>query len=187
MVCRSVGLPGAISFTGLAGGYGQGTGPIQLDDLNCLGTEDSLLECTHKGWGNSNCLHNEDVSVVCEESKYPRIPSSPRFRAYLCHHHHLLFLVFLGLSSSSVIVILLLFTCLITLFRLCSPLFLSFLFLSLNSYLYPSPLLLLLLPFLCVPHLSSLPSPLLLLHLRIFNMFFFLSSPTSSFSICSSS
>ncbi|XP_072021383.1 uncharacterized protein [Amphiura filiformis] len=72
VVCRSVGLPGAISFASSAAGFGQGSGPIHLDDLECNGMEESLLECKHKGWGISNCLHSEDVSVICEESKAPK-------------------------------------------------------------------------------------------------------------------
>lgn len=35
--------------------HGGGTGPIWLDDLRCLGTEASLLECSHRGIGSHNC------------------------------------------------------------------------------------------------------------------------------------
>jgi len=48
--------------------YGQGTGDILLDDVNCVGNETSLGDCQHAGWGEHNCAHHEDVSVMCVDS-----------------------------------------------------------------------------------------------------------------------
>ena len=45
--------------------YGQGSGPIYLDDLACVGTETDIEDCGHRGLGVSNCGHGEDVGVVC--------------------------------------------------------------------------------------------------------------------------
>lgn len=45
--------------------YGRGSGPIQLDDLSCTGTEKNLALCGHRGWGKNNCDHTEDASVIC--------------------------------------------------------------------------------------------------------------------------
>jgi len=45
--------------------YGSGTGQIVLDDLNCLGTESSLFDCSHGPIGIHNCAHSEDVGVTC--------------------------------------------------------------------------------------------------------------------------
>jgi len=36
-----------------------------LDDVQCVGNEESIANCSHGGWGNHNCLHEEDVSVTC--------------------------------------------------------------------------------------------------------------------------
>ena len=49
------------------GRYGPGIGPIFLDNVVCAGTESSLEECTHRGWGVSDCSHNEDTSVSCSD------------------------------------------------------------------------------------------------------------------------
>ena len=45
--------------------FGPGTGNIWLDDVNCQGDETSLFDCGHAGWGENNCRHNEDVSILC--------------------------------------------------------------------------------------------------------------------------
>ncbi|XP_073690411.1 galectin-3-binding protein A-like [Garra rufa] len=65
VVCRQLGFPGAISVTP-GGQYGEGFGPIWLDDMNCKGSESSLSECNFKGWGVTDCTHKEDAGVVCE-------------------------------------------------------------------------------------------------------------------------
>jgi len=45
--------------------YGVGSGQIWLDDVRCSGTETSIADCRHNGWGSHNCGHYEDVSVLC--------------------------------------------------------------------------------------------------------------------------
>ena len=45
--------------------YGQGSGQIWLDDVNCIGNELSLVHCSHSGWGSHNCSHGNDASVKC--------------------------------------------------------------------------------------------------------------------------
>ena len=50
--------------------FGQGTGPIWLDDLRCTGSENSLLECDSSS--QHNCRHSEDAGVACTNGKkYP--------------------------------------------------------------------------------------------------------------------
>ena len=65
VVCRQLGFPNAVDAY-LSAHYGQGTGQIWLDDVNCLGNELSLFSCRHGGVASHNCGHGEDASVQCE-------------------------------------------------------------------------------------------------------------------------
>ena len=62
VVCRELGYLGAVEYSY----YGQGSGSIWLDDLACTGTETSIYNCAHSGFGNHSCGHNEDVGVECQ-------------------------------------------------------------------------------------------------------------------------
>jgi len=64
VVCRALGYPDAISAPGSAY-FGQGSGYIWLDNVLCMGHESSIEYCPHNGWGNHNCYHYEDASVIC--------------------------------------------------------------------------------------------------------------------------
>lgn len=66
VVCRQLGYRDAVEAPQSAY-FGQGTGPIWLDDLSCSGSETSLNQCTHRGYGLHNCGHHEDASVRCTD------------------------------------------------------------------------------------------------------------------------
>ncbi|KAJ7315899.1 hypothetical protein JRQ81_002061 [Phrynocephalus forsythii] len=65
VVCRSLGFEKAEEAKSGAA-YGEGSGPIVLDDVNCDGTEKYLAQCSSQGWLNHNCGHGEDAGVVCQ-------------------------------------------------------------------------------------------------------------------------
>ena len=64
VVCRMLGFQGASGAPGSAR-FGQGTGPIQLDDVGCSGDEQTIFDCAHPAFGVHNCGHYEDAGVIC--------------------------------------------------------------------------------------------------------------------------
>ena len=64
MVCNQLGYPGADHFYS----YGDGsTDPILLTNIECGGYETNLGECAHSDWYADNCVHTEDVGIVCNK------------------------------------------------------------------------------------------------------------------------
>ncbi len=59
--------------------FGEGTGGIFLDEVDCNGTEQNLLDCPHNGLGVHSiyCYHSIDAAVRC-------IGNSSRSRKLLC-------------------------------------------------------------------------------------------------------
>ena len=47
------------------------TGPVYLDNVRCVGNEESITECSFVGFGHLNniCLHTQDAGVQCNGSK----------------------------------------------------------------------------------------------------------------------
>ena len=66
VVCHELGFGNAVAATDRAF-YGQGSGRIWLDSLRCVGTEWTIRNCSHRGWGMYyyRCYRNRDAGVKC--------------------------------------------------------------------------------------------------------------------------
>ncbi|XP_053559567.1 neurotrypsin isoform X2 [Bombina bombina] len=64
VVCRQLGLGGVAKAWSQAH-FGEGVGPILLDEVQCTGNELSIEECQRSTWGDHNCGHKEDAGVSC--------------------------------------------------------------------------------------------------------------------------
>ncbi|KAJ8035487.1 Neurotrypsin [Holothuria leucospilota] len=63
VVCRQLGyMFGGVAYRSAY--FGEGSGPIWLDSIQCTGSETNLLACTHET-DTSEDSHSEDVGVAC--------------------------------------------------------------------------------------------------------------------------
>ena len=64
VVCRMLGFLKASSAP-VKAEYGEGSGDILLDEIECTGSEISLEDCSKSEFGVNNCKHEEDAGVIC--------------------------------------------------------------------------------------------------------------------------
>ena len=75
VICRQLGYFGAKSYSN-SPKYGRWTGRVWLSNLQCTGTEKSIKDCSHNGWGiaysyysSSYCNLDRMASVTCNGKK----------------------------------------------------------------------------------------------------------------------
>ncbi|XP_055518177.1 deleted in malignant brain tumors 1 protein-like, partial [Leucoraja erinacea] len=66
VICKQMKCGPLKSYYG-AWKYGAGSGPIWLDEMECISHESTLWQCQSDPWGKHNCHHWEDAGVACEE------------------------------------------------------------------------------------------------------------------------
>ena len=65
VACRQMGFLGVSDSDSSRFGRGASSQRIWLDDVACNGSESRLIDCSHAGIGVENCVHSEDVGIVC--------------------------------------------------------------------------------------------------------------------------
>ena len=69
LIRRMLGFVGAIR-TSYGSTYGYGSGIVWLSEVNCLGNETNIAQCSFPGWGVNNCYHYRDVNVICDSELF---------------------------------------------------------------------------------------------------------------------
>ena len=83
VVCRELGFSRALEVRSFGPNYGL---TIWLDNVACIGDEETLFDCGHLGLGIHNCGHHQDAGVLCGKvaSRQKDIPTKiPWFRKLL--------------------------------------------------------------------------------------------------------
>lgn len=77
VVCQQLGCGTALAAP-RGSPFGDGSGPIFLDDVQCTGGEINLGKCLHRGLSVHNCGHHEDAGAICSgTSVNSPIPGPP--------------------------------------------------------------------------------------------------------------
>ena len=69
VICKQLGY--SRGSTKVSAYFGEGSGLILLDNVNCNGRESSIFDCNQNIIGDHDCEHHEDAGVFCfgESSK----------------------------------------------------------------------------------------------------------------------
>ena len=67
VVCKQLGYSGGTARSGAY--FGEGTGPIVLNNVNCSGSEPSMFGCGHN-YVVDDCGHHNDAGVVCTDESF---------------------------------------------------------------------------------------------------------------------
>ena len=82
VVCRQLGYSTSNATAAFNSAYfGQGTGPIYMDDVSCVGTESSVIRCSYNSM--HNCTHLSDAGVRCiDTEKYSKLACTQNHGMY---------------------------------------------------------------------------------------------------------
>ena len=84
IVCRELGYGQAISYLS-SPLYGEGTGIIWLDNVNCVGNEFTIGNCSHNGWGVENCYHFAGANCSVSSGMYVHMHTTLHIYHYCLH------------------------------------------------------------------------------------------------------
>ncbi|XP_074427337.1 antigen WC1.1-like [Larus michahellis] len=76
VACRQLGCGPAVSALAEAA-FGEGSGPIWLEQVECRGTEPSLQDCWARPGDSGACRHKEDAALICSDAPRTAAPTPP--------------------------------------------------------------------------------------------------------------
>uniref|UniRef100_A0A3B3RYN7 SRCR domain-containing protein n=1 Tax=Paramormyrops kingsleyae TaxID=1676925 RepID=A0A3B3RYN7_9TELE len=74
VVCRQM-FCGEVVLAKGYGQFGEGTGKIWMEDVACKGSESTLKDCGHNGWGRNDCGHHQDAGAICSGRTHVPAPT----------------------------------------------------------------------------------------------------------------
>nr|XP_033771592.1 deleted in malignant brain tumors 1 protein-like [Geotrypetes seraphini] len=66
--------------------FGEGSGQIWLDNVNCNGMEHHLTQCKASQWDSHNCGHHEDAGVLCSDVRLTGGPNKCAGQVEVAHN-----------------------------------------------------------------------------------------------------
>ncbi|XP_073672009.1 scavenger receptor cysteine-rich type 1 protein M160-like [Paramisgurnus dabryanus] len=81
VVCRELDCGEALGSSH----FGEGSGQIWMDGVNCNGSETTLKNCRSSGWGEPGCVHDKDAGVICSAPRLVNGPHQCSGRVELVH------------------------------------------------------------------------------------------------------
>ena len=67
-MCRQLGFPGVVTALSYSA-FGEGSGPIFMSHVQCVGTENTLQQCQYRDWVQSKLVTGYEVGVICKTHK----------------------------------------------------------------------------------------------------------------------
>lgn len=71
-------------------------GIIWLSNLGCKGEEESIDKCTHRGWGQSTCSHDQDVGITCKPGMVLDLHQFSHWIGYMVRSKYWIYMISIG-------------------------------------------------------------------------------------------
>ena len=65
VVCRQLGFPGVVTALKYSP-FGEGSGPVLMSNVRCIGNEKTLKQCQYNDWLKINVYQNREAGVICK-------------------------------------------------------------------------------------------------------------------------
>ena len=78
VVCRQLGFPESITALRYSA-FGEGSGPVVMSGVQCLGTERLLQQCSYRDWFNSDLAAGYEVGVICKNFNLQPVNNGKQF------------------------------------------------------------------------------------------------------------